>query len=66
MNGVFDCVTRWCVHGAVHIWYGTVGVDKVWLGVVGVGAMFSALLMLFLKVVVMIIYGVLGMFGFLF
>ena len=39
--GVFSRVTRWCVCGAVRIWYGAVGVNDVWLVVVGDGAMFS-------------------------
>ena len=42
MPGAFACVTRWCVHGAMRIWDGVVGVDDVWLVVVGVGLMFSA------------------------
>ena len=42
MPGVFARVTRWCVHGAVRIWDGAVGVDKVWLAFVGVGAMLYA------------------------
>ena len=42
MPGVFARVTCWCLHGAVHIWDGAVGVDEVWFVVAVVGAMFSA------------------------
>ena len=42
MPGVFAHVTCWYVHGAICIWFGAVGVEKVWFVVVGVGVMLSA------------------------
>ena len=63
--GVFARMTHWCVHGAIRIWVGAVGMDEVWFVVVGVGVMFSAVVPIFLIIVVMPLYDFLRMFGFL-
>ena len=65
MPGVFAHVKLWCVRGDVRIWDGAVGVDEVWLIFVGVGAMFYLAVQIILLVVVMLLHGVLGMFGFI-
>ena len=41
MPGVFARVTCLCVCGAIYIWDGDVGVDKVWLVFSGMGEIFS-------------------------